>query len=71
MSADVIQIPLLEARLTDDGLLWYVLCPWCGIRHHHAMPVGRAVCHCHREGGPFERTGYIGRLSGDQPGRAA
>jgi hypothetical protein len=56
-------IPRLEAHLADDGSLWFVRCPWCRERHHHALPAGPAACHCPRPGSPYERTGYTGVLA--------
>jgi hypothetical protein len=58
----VTDIPVLAARLTEDGRTWCFWCIYCQHRHFHGelvsdLPNFREA-HCDRPT-PYDRTGYI------------
>src|SRR5262249_62082780 len=63
-------LPVLLARLSDDGINLIVWCPFCRFNHYHGTfgdPTGRdgeghRVAHCIDDGSPFKKTGYLLRL---------
>jgi hypothetical protein len=63
-------LPVLLARVSNDGINMIVWCPFCRCEHYHGTcgdPTGKAgeghrVAHCHIKESPFNQTGYILKL---------
>lgn len=51
-------VPLMPARLSQDGLTCSFICPVCGVMHTHGAQAGHAVAHCIVDGSPYRETGY-------------
>jgi hypothetical protein len=66
-------MPVLPARVSEDGVNLIVWCPFCRFDHYHGTfgdPTGKAgeghrVAHCIDKSSPFKNTGYILKLDRD------
>jgi len=63
-------MPVLLARVSEDGINMIIWCPFCRCSHFYGTgsdPTGKAgeghrVAHCINESSPFKGTGYILKL---------